>query len=96
MYSGEIILFGVPIITAIAAGCLAYALGRGRAKSGTILLAGAIVAFALWMYVGLEMTPGWDAVIYLLGLLGIALPAALGTVLGGLIGWKQKKDQTYA
>ena len=96
MFSGEIILFGTPVVAALLAGALAYGLGRIRQGTGTIMLAGVIGVFTLWMFTGLQTISGWDALIYLLGLIGIALPAAFGGIVGGLIGWNQKDDPKHA
>lgn len=57
-------------------------------------IAGLWSAFTLTMLFALNAATGWDGLIYVIGLLFISAPSAIGTGLGALVGWVKQRNKS--
>ena len=91
MSKDAILLFWVmPLCFLLLAGGLSYWAGLRRKRWGTGGLVAVLLVFALAMLVGIEGSRGIDLALYQAGLTLMAAPAAVGAVIGGVIGWRRK------
>ncbi|MEO1640406.1 MAG: hypothetical protein AAFU41_14290 [Pseudomonadota bacterium] len=88
----EILLFGVPLVTFIAAIAITFRLGRAKKERGMTGFGLIWGAFTGMMFLGMHSAPGWDALIYAIALICVSAPAAVGGLIGGLIGWHKEHD----
>ncbi|MBR2658070.1 MAG: hypothetical protein IKD58_16595 [Loktanella sp.] len=85
-----------PTAAFAAATALSFWFGRLKTQLGLWSMAVVWLGFTVAMIFGLEQATGWDGLVYVFGLLFLALPAGLGALIGGIIGWKQKENLTHA
>lgn len=91
MSKDAILLFWVmPLCFLLVAGGLSYWSGLRRSRWGTGGLIAVLLVFALAMLVGIESSSFIELAVYQVGLTLMAAPAAVGAVIGGLIGWRRK------
>ncbi|WP_430449139.1 hypothetical protein [Rhodophyticola sp.] len=77
--------------TGLASAALAFVLGRFLSPRFVYLFWACVVAFALWILIGMAAQVGWDALGSAVVLLFVALPAIIGAVGGGLLGMRARR-----
>ena len=91
----ETMMLGIAGVAFVVSLVLSLFLGRHRNKPGLTIMglvwAGGTGLLVLLMY----NATGWDTLGYLLFLLMVSAPAAVGGLIGGLVGWA-KVDLAHA
>lgn len=89
--SAEWLLLLIPISAAVIGGLVGHWLHKRQqvVYIWGLLAAMAVIAWHLWSQ--MEAARGWDALGYMLGLLGILAPVALGFVLGVGLAWLRNR-----
>lgn len=96
MSSEYLIVFGVPSLVFLAALFPCFWLGKQRNGKAFGLIGLIWLIFTGGMFVGIENATGWDGLGYVMALIGISLPTAVGGLLGGLVGWFKEDTATHA
>ena len=87
MYSDDFFVFAIPLVVFFVMGLAAHAFGKRKSVKGLSVIGGLCGAFGMWMFVGMATAGGYDALGYFFALIWLGAPAAVGSVLGGLVGW---------
>ncbi|KQI70797.1 hypothetical protein AN191_15910 [Loktanella sp. 5RATIMAR09] len=82
-------------IALIGMGCASFLIPLGltvvaalrKSKMALAAMAFLWAGFTALMFFQLSITGGWDALLYVLLLLFVSAPAAVGGLIGGLVGW---------
>lgn len=77
--------------TGLASAALAFVLGRFLSPRFVYLLWAFVVAFALWILIGMTAQVGWDALGSTVVLVFVALPAIVGAFGGGVLGMRARR-----
>ena len=80
------LLLLIPLFVLIAVAILCHRLAFRAAWGWLATLGGSAGLASVLLYALAEATPGWDALAYILPLVGLALPTLAGTGLGALTG----------
>lgn len=88
----ELIVIGIVVI-GVVVGCsfLSLRAYRSGGKAGYVWLGLVWTAFTFWQIFAMSRAEGWDATGYLIGLVLLSAPAAVGIVAGALIGWRKQR-----
>jgi hypothetical protein len=92
MNGEDLIFYGIPLAVFLASLFTCFSFGKNRFKGGLICFGLLWLGFTVAMFFGMEAASGWDGLGYVLGLIGLSLPAGLGALLGGLVGWFKKEN----
>ncbi|WP_322893778.1 MULTISPECIES: hypothetical protein [unclassified Yoonia] len=95
MLSESTMMIVTPVLAFVFAAALAYGLGRIKTRLGLWALAVLWLVFTGVMSIGAATINGWDGVFYMLGLILVSVPAALGALLGGSFGWQRKEKTSH-
>lgn len=97
MGSEEIALIGIGCGSFLIPLGLTLVAGLRRSKIALAAMTVLWAGFTLLMFYQLSITGGWDVLLYILLLLFVSAPAAVGGLIGGLVGWSRadqmQKDQ---
>ncbi|MFN3662703.1 hypothetical protein [Yoonia sp.] len=95
MLSEGAMLLVTPVIAVALAMGLAFWMGRLQSRVGLWALAVIWLVFTLAMILGVNTINGWDRVLYMLGLIIVSCPAALGALIGASLGWRRKEKTLH-
>ncbi|WP_400082460.1 hypothetical protein [Yoonia sp. R78084] len=94
MGSEEIALIGIGCGSFLIPLVLSFLAGLRRSKMALAAMTFLWAGFTVVMFYQLSITGGWDALLYILLLLFVSAPAAVGGLIGGLVGWA-RADQAH-
>lgn len=89
MGSEEIALIGIGCGSFLIPLGLTLVAGLRRSKMALAVMTFFWAGFTVLMFYQLSITGGWDALLYVLLLLFVSAPAAVGGLIGGLVGWSR-------
>lgn len=87
MGSEEIALIGIGCASFLIPLGLTLVAGLRRSKMALSVMTVLWAGFTVLMFYQLSITGGWDALLYFFLLLFVSAPAAVGGLIGGLVGW---------
>ncbi len=94
MGSEEIALIGIGCCSFLIPLGLTLLAGLRRRKMALAAMTVLWAGFTVLMFYQLSITGGWDALLYIFLLLFVSAPAAVGGLIGGLVGWA-RADQAW-
>lgn len=93
----ELALIGIGCGSFLVPLGLTLVAARRRSKMALAVMAVLWAGFTVLMFYQLSITGGWDALLYIALLFFVSAPAAVGGLIGSLLGWakadQRQKDQ---
>ena len=89
----EFILVAIVVAAFLVPLVMAYFFCKRRNKLGLSILGVIWAGFTAILFFGMNNATGWDGLGYLMILLGVSAPAAVGGLIGSLVGWAKSDNE---
>ena len=90
-----LLVIGVPLASFVLSIWLTYVLGTKRNVKMLAMLGGVWAVTTLGLFIGMFEASGYDGLAYLFALLGFSAPGGVGALIGGIMGWMKKDNESY-